>query len=341
MADAQAINFQLLVAQTTLTCDHQRTASPPFNLLSLPYTSYQYVLGPLLSRCIGRCVRPSRCCRSASQNDLSDDIKGGGGAGGLGEESSTFKRAMTKRGKKNHGEKAVQTMFLVREIEEYVRAQLGDSVQEGRWRTSVVKSMTRLHGQTMASLSSTHRLVKQMESSREKVGATTGPPGQAASTHVPPLGSNDRVGEWNSRVGDLEGVCDKLTRATNEWSQNPTLSAALSMKLEDACQKLDTFTATPRSASPDATLQSRMGNLEKRMGGLEGGLEKLTATIESLSANLSANDAAQEPLHSMNAFWAVAAAPPMTPALLPDERGSALLGARGRARRGVSPHVSC
>ena len=37
VADASAINFQLLVAQMTINYQEQQLASPPFNLLMLPY----------------------------------------------------------------------------------------------------------------------------------------------------------------------------------------------------------------------------------------------------------------------------------------------------------------
>ena len=45
--DLSAVNFQLLLTQMTMAIDESRTASPPFNLLSLPFEVLEILVEPL------------------------------------------------------------------------------------------------------------------------------------------------------------------------------------------------------------------------------------------------------------------------------------------------------
>ena len=124
-------------------------------------------------------------------------------------------------------------MFMVREIETYVRENAGDVVQEGRWRTTMMKEMSRLHFHTMTALDGTHRLVERLDRSTSREQDAGGRAGARPSMRrqrnantalptpapmPPPAGPvlTEEVGALRRDVGRLSAMADKMMSGLDE-----------------------------------------------------------------------------------------------------------------------------
>lgn len=119
-------------------------------------------------------------------------------------------------------------MLQVRAVETYVRENLGDVVQEGRWRVVMSKELSRNHFQTMKRFDATHNLLRRQERTRDVEGAggsasvATADNGGAGSRSAggaapqPLAADHGGIGALRKDVSDLKAVVTAMARGLDE-----------------------------------------------------------------------------------------------------------------------------
>ena len=169
ISEASAINFNMLLAQTTMSIDEQPPAAPPLNLLTIPYDILILILRVLFDR---GCVHDEEyllscgwCCVRGNQVAAADDD-------GTGKKRISLSRSgsLTK-GRLQTGEQAARSMFQLREVEQYMTENLNDEVQEGRWRSILQRDVHKHHRAVKGSIDENARMLEQLKGSIESMQA--------------------------------------------------------------------------------------------------------------------------------------------------------------------------
>ena len=180
--ELSAVNFQLLLSQMTMAIDESRTASPPFNLLGLPFELLDAI------RCAGL---PPPIETTAMEEPTNDTHTSGGTREGAAPAPALYagagrysRRDLAETLHAQSGEKAARVMFQLPWVMEYMLANLDGVVQEQRWRQSLTKSTGSKHRLLMQSIGEQTRVMSQLKaevSETSKLSASRVPPFDEAS----------------------------------------------------------------------------------------------------------------------------------------------------------------
>lgn len=156
--DLSAINFQLLLTQMTMAIDEACTASPPFNLLALPFELLEAV------RCAGLPKTETTGAEESNNAHTSSSMKGTAPATALCVGEGSYLRCdLAETLHAQSGEKAARVMFQLPWVMEYMLANLDGVVQEQRWRQSLTKSTGSKHRLVMQSIREQTSVISQLK----------------------------------------------------------------------------------------------------------------------------------------------------------------------------------
>ena len=130
IADASAINFQMLIAMTTMSIDEQPPASPPLSLLTIPFDLLVLVLRLALDPRGKRLDEEvySLVFRGNGQDAMDDLISAADDPDATA--AKRKQRTQSSSLKLQKGEQAARAMFQLREVETYMSLNMDDVVQE-------------------------------------------------------------------------------------------------------------------------------------------------------------------------------------------------------------------
>jgi len=137
ISDSSSVNYQLLLAQSTMSMHQQATASAPLNLLTLPYDIF-IGLHEIMASLLRPQVTPEDQQATATPRG----------------DATTF----------HTGERAMRAMFLTTQVDKYLREHMDGIIQEGRWRAVLSRDMAGRHRRVIQKLDQTDRAVAQIYS---------------------------------------------------------------------------------------------------------------------------------------------------------------------------------
>ena len=148
VADAQAINYRLLVAQTTFSIRDEGSITAPLNLLSIPYYACCAV-GHVSKRVVRMLASPRVAAKQKSgrlMKTASTSSRGNRSRTTLLVDESVEKREPTHklRAMQRKGENSARSMHVLHEVEKYLHEGLDSVFQEERWRTSLSKEVRKV-----------------------------------------------------------------------------------------------------------------------------------------------------------------------------------------------------
>lgn len=223
VADASAVNFQLMKALTTMSIDDQPPASPPLSLLTIPFDIFVLLLRVCFDR---RFKKPEhellRMVFATNSEVPSLHLRSSS--------LSRTSRSATKTLSLQKGENAAKAMFQLREMELYMNANIDEVVQESRWRAVMQKDMASRHRKLMKRMDRAQQAVRQLEKLAWR-NAARGLKRDTTTVATPPAGHGSRAASPTATfalVSDVPVVMD----APREVAPPPSRAAILGPRAE-------------------------------------------------------------------------------------------------------------
>lgn len=164
--------------------------------------------------------------------------------------------------------------FMVKEVEAYVRENLGDVVQEGRWRVVLSKEMSRFHFKSMAKIEATHELLVRQQRDASRAATSAGGGAAAAGGTVrdlhalarlpsPAAANGHEVQTLRTEVAELKETAVQMTRGLAELRADMRAHLAALSPTDAEPPRHDVQTPRPEASAAFVPLSARTTRSER------------------------------------------------------------------------------